>query len=258
MPSLGSELQAGILTLTLNRPERANAFDQEMILELLAALERAAVDPTVRLILLTGSGSTFSAGQDITEMVVENGQAISYREHLQQTYNRLVLQIRRIDKPVMAAINGTCAGAALGIALACDVRVISAKARLVVGFSRIGLAPDTAVSLLLPLMIGIGRAQVYYMTNEAISAQQALEWGMVNRIHADETFAQETRTFALQLAAGPVGAYGLAKQAFNHAVLSRLEEVLKTEADLQEIAGKAAEHQEGRAAFLEKRTPKYN
>jgi len=255
MQSLLSELQAGLLTLTLNRPERANALHVQLIRELQEAFTQAKKDPQVRVIVLTGLGKAFSAGQDISEM--KSGSEISYREHLEKTYNPLILQIRRIEKPVIAAINGPCAGAALGVALACDLRFATDEAKLVVGFGGIALVPDTAVSLLLPALIGLGRAEEFYFSNAPISAQQALEWGLINCVFAATSFMQETLAYAMQLAAGPVGTFGLAKQAFNKAVLPNLEDVLNTEADLQEIAGKGAEHKEGVAAFLEKRKPKY-
>jgi 2-(1,2-epoxy-1,2-dihydrophenyl)acetyl-CoA isomerase len=255
MSSLLTELQGGVLTLTLNRPERANAFNSELIGELRKAFLAAAHDPQTRVIILTGAGKAFSAGQDILEM--QNGEVVSYRAHLAKTYNPLILQIRQIEKPFLAALNGPCAGAALGIALACDLRFASYQARLVVGFGGIALVPDSAVSLLLPAMIGLGRAEYYYMTNEPILPDQALEMGLINRLFTTASFMTETMAFAKQLASGPVGAYGFAKQAFNKARLSDLEEVLNAEADLQEIAGQRAEHKEGVAAFLEKRLPKF-
>ena len=257
MPTLLSQTDNGVLTLTLNRPERANAFNTELIGELRDAFAKASSDAQTRVIVLTGAGNSFSAGHDITEMLSARGQNISYGEHLQQTYNPLILQIRRIEKPVIAAVNGTCAGAALGIALACDLRLASEETKLVVGFGGIALAPDSAVSLFLPVLIGLGRAEEFYFSNAPISAQQALEWGLVNRVFPSANLIQETMAYAEKLAAGPVGAFGLAKQAFNKAVLPNLEEALNAEADLQEIASKRAEHKEGVAAFLEKRKPKY-
>jgi 2-(1,2-epoxy-1,2-dihydrophenyl)acetyl-CoA isomerase len=257
MTTLLSNLQAATLILTLNRPERANAFTLELIRELQEAFKQAASDSQVRVVVLTGAGRVFGAGQDIPEMRSASGE-ISYREHLLETYNPLVLQIRHIEKPVIAAINGPCAGASLGIALGCDIRVASEGANFVVGFNGIGLIPDSAVSLLLPVLIGLGRAQEFTFTNQPITAQQALEWGLVNRVCPPDELMPETMKLAARLAAGPTGAYGLTKQAFNKAVLPNLEEVLNTEADLQEIAGHNKEHKEGVAAFLEKRIPKYN
>ena len=249
MTTLHTDLQSATLILTLSRPERANAFSLELIGELQDVFKQAASDSQVRAVVLTGAGRIFGAGQDIEE-IKSYGADISYREHLLKTYNPLVLQIRQIEKPVIAAVNGPCAGASLGIALACDMRLASEKANFVVGFNGIGLVPDSAVSLFLPMLIGLGRAHEFTFTNAPISAQKAMEWGMVNRVCLPETLMPETMKLAAQLSAGPTGTYGLTKQAFNKAVLPNLEDVLNTEADLQEIAGHREEHREGVAAFL--------
>jgi 2-(1,2-epoxy-1,2-dihydrophenyl)acetyl-CoA isomerase len=255
MTSLLSTLQAGVRTLTLNRPERANAFNLELINALLRALDEAALDPQTRVLVLTGSGSAFGAGHDITEMLAGAGK-ISYREHLYETYNPLILKIRRIEKPVIAAINGMCAGASLGVALACDLRIAADEAKFVVGFSGIGLVPDSGVSLFLPALIGLGRATEFYFSNAPIGAETALKWGLVNRV-VPFNLMEAVQSTAAMLAMGPIGAYGKAKLAFNKAMYPHLEEVLAMEADLQEDAGKTAEHQEGVKAFLEKRIPNF-
>jgi 2-(1,2-epoxy-1,2-dihydrophenyl)acetyl-CoA isomerase len=254
MATLLTSTQAGSVILTLNRLERANAFNFEMVQELQSALDVAEKNPQVRCIILTGAGDVFSAGQDISEM--KQGDNISYREHLKKTYNPLILQIRRMGKPVVAAINGPCAGAAFGIALACDLRIASSNAYFVVGFGGIALAPDSGVSYLLPIYIGLGRAQEYFYSNKPITAQQAMEWGMVNQVGGAD-FQTLVSQVASNLVSGPLEAFAAGKQAFNHAILSNLEEVLGYEAILQEKAGKSAEHREGVAAFLGKRMPKY-
>jgi 2-(1,2-epoxy-1,2-dihydrophenyl)acetyl-CoA isomerase len=251
MPSsdvLLTEFVQGVLSLTLNRP-KVNALNFELIAALQEGFTRAERDPQVRCVLLTGAGGAFSAGQDVTEFVPGE---ISIRYHLLRTYNPLVLQIRHLEKPVLAAINGAVSGAALGLALACDLRIASEQARFVVGFTRIGLAPDTAVSLLLPAIIGLGRAGEYTFSNQAITAEQALDWGLVNRLAASPNLLQEAKSWASQLAHGPVGAFGLSKRLFNRAVLGNLAEVLDFEADVQEIAGRGEEHKAGVRAFLEK------
>ncbi len=255
MTFLKTDLLDGIVTLTIDRPP-ANAFNLALIGELQNAFRQAARDAQTRVIVLTGAGRVFGAGQDITEMKA-NGESLSYRQHLLETYNPLILQIRRIEKPVIAAIHGACAGASLGIALACDLRLAADSARFVVGFTGIGLAPDSGVSLLLPALIGLGRAAEFAFSNQPISAEKALEWGMVNRVVSLDNLMAETQHTAAQLAAGPVGAFGLSKRLFNRAVLPNLEEMLDYEAHIQEIAGKGAEHKEGVAAFLEKRLPKF-
>jgi 2-(1,2-epoxy-1,2-dihydrophenyl)acetyl-CoA isomerase len=252
MTTLLTTLQSATLTLSLNRPERANAFNFEMIAELRGALENAATDSQVRCVVLTGAGDSFCAGHDVTEMLAAQGQDVSYREHLQKTYNPLILQIRRLEKPVIAAVNGPVAGAGLGVALACDLRIAADTATFTVGFSGIGLVPDSAVSLLLPALIGLGRATEFTFSNQPIPAQQALEWGMVNRMVPASDLMRETTKVATGLAAGPVGAYGLTKRLFNRSVLSNLEEVLNFEGELQEIASKGEEHAQGVKAFLDK------
>ncbi|PWH17953.1 MAG: 2-(1,2-epoxy-1,2-dihydrophenyl)acetyl-CoA isomerase [Anaerolineae bacterium] len=255
MTFLRTDLHDGVLLLTIDRPP-ANAFNLALIDELQTAFKQAARDAQTRTIVLTGAGKVFGAGQDISEM--KAGEAsISYRQHLLETYNPLILQIRRLEKPVIAAINGPCAGASLGIALACDLRLAADSARFVVGFTGIGLVPDSGVSLLLPVLIGLTRATEFTFSNQPISAQKALEWGLVNRVVPLDTLMMETQQLAAQLAAGPSGALGLSKRLFNRAVLPALEEILDYEAHLQEIAGRSAEHREGVAAFLEKRAPKF-
>ena len=256
MVEIHSELKNGVLTLTLDRPP-VNALDLQTVTKLQAAFKQAAGDESVRCVVLTGAGSTFCAGHDVSEMLAARGEAISYRAHLQATYNPLILQIRQIEKPVVAAVNGPVAGAGLGIALACDVRIASDTTRFTVGFTGIGLTLDSGVSLLLPALIGLGRATEFAFTNEAISAEQALEWGLVNRLVPAADLGTAAAALAASLAAGPVGAFGLTKRAFNRAVLPDLEHALDYEAHMQQIASQGAEHREGVATFLEKRSSRY-
>lgn len=247
-----SSFQAGVMALTLNRP-KVNAFSLDLIGALQGAFKQAERDEQVRCVLLSGAGENFSAGQDILDFKQE--EDIPFRYHLLRTYNPLILQMRRLEKPVVAAIRGVVSGAALGVALACDLRIAAQDARFVVGFAGIGLAPDSAVSLLLPALIGLGRAAEAAFTNAPISAEQALAWGLVNRVVPDAELGERAFAWAAGLAQGPMHAIGLAKRAFNKAVLGNLEQVLDYEAHLQEIAGHGAEHQEGVQAFLEKRPP---
>jgi len=254
MTTLLTSTQSGVAVLTLNLPERANSFNFEMVNELRNALADAEHDPQVCCVVITGGGKVFSAGQDISEM--KQAEKTSYREHLDKTYNPLILQIRRMGKPVVAAVNGPCAGAAFGIALACDLRIAKSNAYFVVGFSGIALSPDSGVSLLLPTYIGLGRAQEYFYSNKAITAQQAYQLGMVNQV-GGFNFQALVRQVTDELASGPPEAFAAGKKAFNHAILPNLEESLTYEGILQEEAGKTAEHHEGVAAFLAKRKPKF-
>lgn len=255
MTLLRSDLLNGLLTLAVDRP-KANAFNLDLIRELQKAFKEAARDSQTRVIILTGAGRVFGAGQDIEE-IIAGGENLSYLAHLRETYNPLILQIRQIEKPVIAAINGPCAGASLGIALACDLRIAADTARFVVGFNGIGLVPDSGVSLLLPALIGLGRALEFTFSNQPIDAEKALAWGLVNRVVKLEDLRTETAAFAAELSKGPLGAFGLSKRLYNKAVLPNLAEALEYEGQVQEIAGKSPEHKEGVAAFIEKRTPKF-
>jgi len=257
MANLISDLNKGVLLLTIDRPP-ANAFDLTLIGELQKAFKQAAKDSQTRVVILTGAGRVFGAGQDIGDLSSVGDSDVSIREHLQRTYNPLILQMRQLEKPIIGAINGPCAGASLGVALACDFRIAGDTAKFVVGFTGIGLVPDSAVSLLLPVLIGLGRASELTFSNAPISAEQALDWGLVNKVVPLESLAQTAAFTASELSKGPIGAFGLTKRAFNKAVLPNLEEVLDYEGHLQEIAGNSVEHIEGVKAFLEKRAPKFS
>ncbi len=245
----------GILQATLNRP-KANAFNDQMIAEWLQVLRGAEKDSEVRCLLLTGAGRFFSAGQDVT-VFEQNGGEISFRRHLERNYNRVILRMRGLEKPIVGAINGPAVGAALGMALATDIRIASESASFLFGFTGIGLGPDSGTSLSLPMLLGLARASEMAFTNKPVSAEQALAYGLVNRVVPDDQLMQEAGALAAELAAGPTRAIGLTKRAFNRASLHQLEEALKYEAYLQELAGRTEDHKEGVAAFREKRSPAY-
>jgi 2-(1,2-epoxy-1,2-dihydrophenyl)acetyl-CoA isomerase len=247
-------LNAGVLSITFDHP-KANALTLEMIAAISAAFKQAERDPQIRCVLLSGRGANFSAGQDVME--IQQAVDTSFRSHLLHTYNPLVLQIRKLEKPVLAAINGTVSGAALGLALACDLRIAADTARIVVGFLGIGLAPDSGVSLFLPALIGLGRASEYLFTNAPIDAGQALALGLFNRLVPASELPERASELAASLAQGPQHAIGLTKRALNKAVLGNLEVVLDYEAHLQDIAGRGAELKEGVQAFLEKRPARF-
>lgn len=249
-----TDLHEGVFTITLNRP-KANAINTEMARDAISAFKQAGRDDQVRVILLRGGGKLFSAGQDVGEF--GEGEHISFRKHLQRTYNPLILRMRKLEKPILGAIHGAVAGASFGIALACDLRIAADDARFFVGFLGIGLALDSGVSLFLPKLIGLGRAAEAAFLNQPIEAEQALAWGLVNRLAPAEELHDQAAAWAAELAQGPVGAMGLAKRDFNKAMFPNLDEVLDYEAHNQDIAGRREEHQEGLAAFREKRKPKY-
>lgn len=254
-PLVLTTLDAGVLSITFDHP-KVNALTLEMVAAIAAAFKQAERDPQVRCVLLSGRGDTFSAGQDVNE--IRQAVDTSFRYHLLHTYNPLVLQIRRLEKPVLAAVNGTVSGAALGLALACDLRIAADTARIVVGFLGIGLVPDSGVSLFLPALIGLGRASEYIFTNASIDAGQALTLGLFNRLAPASELPARAAEWAASLAQGPSNAMALTKRLLNKAVLGNLEAVLDYEAHLQDIAGKGAELKEGVRAFFEKRQPRFN
>jgi 2-(1,2-epoxy-1,2-dihydrophenyl)acetyl-CoA isomerase len=250
-----TSLKGGSLTLTLDRP-KANAFDFQMIDELQGALRYAAAEESVRCVILTGSGGFFSTGQDLSVLADRLGE-ISIGDHLPGTYNQIVLQMRGLEKPILGAINGVAAGAGLGIALATDLRIAAEEAQFVFGFSRIGLAADTGVSLLLPRLVGLARATEMALTNRPLNAEEALDLGLVNRVVPAGQLANAAQELGEAFAKGPTRAFGLTKRAFNQAVLGGLEGALEREAELQDIAGSTEDHVEGVKAFLEKRDPDF-
>lgn len=254
--TLKVEQSGAVLSIALNRP-KANAFNETMIDELMAALKAAGRDETVRSLILTGTGKLFSAGQDVTAFSEREGE-VSFRRHLQKTYNPLIRRMRGLEKPIVGAINGPAAGAALGIALACDLRLASEQTKFVFGFTGIGLTADSGTSLTLPALIGLARASQLAFTNEPLDAQQALEYGLVNKVVPASELIDESEALAQRLAQGPTKAIGLTKRAFNRAVLPNLAQSLDYEAHLQEIAGSTEDHQEGLTAFMEKRPPEFS
>ncbi len=250
------DLADGVATLTFNRPEVRNAFNDVMAEEVQNALKNAERDENVRCIVLTGAGQGFCAGQDLAALRDHSGE-VSFREHLQKTYHPLVAKLRSIEKPVIAAINGAAAGAGWGIALACDIRYASDTAKFRLAFGGIGLAPDSGTSFFLPRMIGLGRALELAYTNDVLDADGAFALGLVNKIFPSDQLLPAALELARKLAQAPTRGLGLTKRAMNHALNADLDEALDYEAHLQEIAGRTVDHHEGVQAFLEKRQPKF-
>jgi 2-(1,2-epoxy-1,2-dihydrophenyl)acetyl-CoA isomerase len=249
----------GVATITLNRPDKSNAFDDGLIRDLIDALKAVERDDQVRAVLITGAGKNFCAGQDLGPMLerYHSPEGISFGAHLRRSYNIIISMVRYLEKPVIAAINGAAAGAGLGLACACDLRHASESAKFRMAFVGIALAPDSATSFLLPRIIGLGHATEMALTNELVDASTALQWGLVNRVFPAGDLMAKSREFAVQLAQGPTKSIGLTKRAFNRGLYTDLESVLEFEANMQEIAGHTADHLEGVQAFIEKRTPRF-
>jgi len=260
-PVVRASRSGPVLTLTLNRPEKLNAFTDEMTQALLEALASAEGDPAVRAIVLCGEGRSFSAGQDLeafVRMKRAGAAAVSVAEHLRRGYNVLVMRIRSIEKPVVASLGGIAAGVGLSIALCCDVRIASDEAVLTLGFSKIGLVPDGGASFMLPLLAGFGRGLELALTSDRIDAWEAQRLGLVNRVVAPGgDLAAETAAYAAALAAVSPVAAALTKRAFNEAMLPHFAAWLEREADIQEEAAAGPDLMEGVEAFLGKRRPAF-
>jgi len=252
MEVLLREINNGILTLTLNRPETINALTTELLRELGKAIKEASA-PEVRVVVLQGAGRGFCSGQDLREF---EGQRISYKNHLRH-YRPVVEGLAALEKPVIAAIHGAAAGAGLSLALACDLRIAAADAVLTTGFSKIGLIPDAGMNYYLPRLAGYAKAFELAVLSGRIKAEEALAMGLVNKVVPVEAFAVEVARLAGELAQGPSKAYGLIKRALRRSASASLEEMLEYEALLQEVAGRSEDHQEGVQAFYEKRPPRF-
>jgi len=249
------EQREGVQVIRFHRPP-ANAFTIEMVTALRDVLRDAARDDVVRCVVLTGSEGYFSTGHDVRE-IAEHGDPGSYRHHLRRTYNRVVQQLREIEKPVIGGINGPAVGAGLGIALATDIRLASESAQFRFGFTGIGLTADSGISLSLPLLVGMSRALEMAFINQPLSAGEALSCGLVSSVVTDDDLTDVVLEMATSLAAGPTRAFGLTKRAFNHAIQPLLKDALDYEAYLQEIASRTQDHKEGLVAFAEKRPPQF-
>ncbi|WP_027481194.1 enoyl-CoA hydratase-related protein [Deinococcus pimensis] len=248
------DLQEGVLTLTMNRPDKLNAANDPLLLGLTAALRDAERDDAVRVVVITGAGRGFCAGQDLGDV---GAREMGFAEHLRHTYNPLVSKMRSIEKPVITAVNGVAAGAGASIALAGDVRLFSEAASFIEVFSNIALVPDSGSTWTLPRLVGWNRAFELMALAERVSAEDALRLGLCEQVLPHDTFREEVQAYAARLAARPVRALGLTKRALNRAMTSTLEEALEYEAQLQQVAGEGAEHREGISAFLEKRRPDF-
>lgn len=241
--------------LTLNRPERMNAFTAEMHRALAAALDDAAADEGCRAVLLTGAGRGFCAGQDLSEVTVENGAAPDLGATIETFYNPLVRRIRALQKPVICAVNGTAAGAGANIALACDLVLAARSAKFIQSFAKIGLVPDSGGTWLLPRLVGDARARGLALLGEPLAADTAADWGLIWRAVDDDRLRAEAEALTARLAAEPTQGFALTKQALAHAATNSLDAQLDLERDLQRKAGRTPDYAEGVDAFMTKRAP---
>ncbi|MDQ6859193.1 MAG: enoyl-CoA hydratase-related protein [Chloroflexota bacterium] len=253
------ERDGAVAILTLDRPDALNAFNEPLTEALATALMDAAGDPAVRCVVITGAGRAFSAGQDLRDRADAIGRGADLRlgDELRRRYHPVVTAIREMRKPVVAAVNGVAAGAGLGLALACDVRVAAESASFRAAWSKVGLVPDAASAYFLPRLVGWGRAVDIVFGGEAIPSATALAIGLATRVWSDAEFAERWRAYARDLAAGATTAIALTKEGLNAAWGHGLPEFLEVEAALQDRAGRTADYAEGVRAFLEKRPARF-
>lgn len=253
------EVTGGVATLTLNRPDSLNALNGELSDALAKGLEQAAGDLAVRCVVVTGAGRAFSSGADLAEAQqrFEGGGGLRPSEILRQRYHRIITAIVEMEKPAVAAVNGVAAGAGASLALACDVRVASDKARFIQAFIKIGLVPDSGANYLLPHLLGYGKALELALTGDTVDAEAALRLGLVNEVVPHDELATATKRWTDALATGPTKAYGLTKKAMRFGATHDLASTLDYEADLQDQAALTTDVAEGIRAFVEKRAPRY-
>jgi 2-(1,2-epoxy-1,2-dihydrophenyl)acetyl-CoA isomerase len=248
--------EAGVRTITLNRPDVLNALNEPLGHALGRAVQSGGEDPAVRCIVLTGAGRGFSSGQDLAEVLdrVHTDNPLKLAPRLRDCYNPVIALLRTIEKPVIASVNGVAAGAGCSLALACDLRIAAKSASFIQAFIKVGLVPDCAATFMMPRLIGISRAMDLAITGRKVLAQEALEIGLVNQVVPDADLPAETAKLARKLASMPTRAIGLTKRAINAAWSTDLDAQLAMEADLQAIAQETQDHREGLAAFIEKRS----
>ncbi len=252
------EKAGGVAKITLNRPETFNALSLDLGEELFDAVTRCHSDAEVRAVVITGTGKAFSAGGDIRSMAEAlKGDVSSVLRQLAAVLANAMISITRLPKPVVAAVNGTAAGAGLALVLASDMAIASEKAKFVVAFTGIALSPDSSTTFFLPRYVGLKKAMELTLTNRPLSAQEAADMGIINEVVAEGEFAARVDSFAATLAQGPTIAFGKAKQLLHRGLSERLETQVEDERHIVADCGLTADFREAVNAFLEKRTPRF-
>ena len=254
-----SERTSGVFTITLNRPDRLNTFTAAMTVDLHDALRQAGSDGSVRCVVITGAGRAFCAGQDLADRTVtgEEDEPPNLFESLDERYNPIVRLITTMPKPVIAAVNGVAAGAGANLALACDLVFAARSAKFIQAFVKIGLVPDSGGTWTLPRLVGSARAMGLAMLAEALSAEKAVEWGLIWSVVDDADLAKTVTTTAQQLASGPTLGFSKLKELLAHSFDHTLDQQLDAERDTQDALGRSNDYREGVAAFFDKRPPNF-
>jgi len=256
MSSILLKIEENIGFITLNRPDVFNSFNREMALLMQEILDQCATDDNVRAIVITGAGKAFCAGQDLKEVTTPELNP-GFQKILEEHYNPIIERIRRIEKPILAAVNGVAAGAGANIALACDIVVAAESASFIQAFSKIGLVPDSAGTFFLPRLIGFQKASALMMLGDKVGAQEAFNIGMIYKFYPVAFFEEEVQRLAVTLSKMPTHALALTKKLLNRSMINNLQEQLAMESDLQIDASSSNDYREGVNAFMEKRTPEF-
>jgi len=256
--SIGFTIENGIAVLTLNRPDRLNSFTQAMHREVRDALDRLQADKTARVLLLTGAGRGFCAGQDLNDRAVEPGApGVDLGESVEKYYAPLVMTLRTLPMPVICAVNGVAAGAGANLALACDIVLAAKSASFIEAFSKLGLIPDTGGTWALPRLVGPARAMGLAMLGERLPAEKAEQWGLIWRCVPDEALMTEAMAMATHFATAPTRGLAYTKKALLASSTNTLEQQLALEASMMRELGYSHDYREGVAAFIEKRQPQF-
>ena len=256
MSSILFEVKESIAVITFNRPDKYNAFNREMALEFQEKLDECKTNKTIRAVYITGAGKAFSSGQDLEE-VSNPTNGVDVTVILKEHFNPIIKRIRKLEKPVVAAVNGVAAGAGANIALCCDIIVAAKSASFIQAFSKIGLIPDSGGTYFLPRLVGFQKAAALFMLGDKIPAEEAERMGMIYKVVSDENFEQEAYNIALTLSQMPTKALAFTKLALNTSLINNYEDQLHDEELLQERAGRTKDYKEGVQAFLEKRKPNF-
>jgi 2-(1,2-epoxy-1,2-dihydrophenyl)acetyl-CoA isomerase len=251
------ERRDGYRVVTLNRPDRLNAFNQAMHLALRQAIDEAQADATCRALLITGAGRGFCAGQDLNDRLAKPGETVVLGAAQEAYYNPLVRKLRSVPFPVVAAVNGVAAGAGCNIALACDIVLAGRSASFVQAFARVGLLPDSGGSWFLPRLLGDARARALALLAEPLPAEKAEDWGLIWKCVDDAALAAEAQKLCEHFAAAPTQGLALIKRAFNASATNTLDAQLDLERDLQRAASLTPDYAEGVRAFMENRKPNF-
>jgi 2-(1,2-epoxy-1,2-dihydrophenyl)acetyl-CoA isomerase len=261
LETVNMRVEAGAATIELNRPQALNAWNAQLGADLLAALGRAAEDDAVRALVITGAGRAFSSGADLKDIsggeTTPDGRPDVYKT-LTERYHPIMRAIREVPKPVIASVNGPAVGIGCSLALCCDLIVAAESAYFLLAFVNIGLVPDGGSSLFVPSRVGMARASELSMLGERLGAARALEWGLINRVVADERLHEEVDGLATRLASGPTRSYAGAKRQLNNWLYTRMDEQLELEAQIQREMAGSDDFVEGATAFVERRAARFS